>query len=222
MVVERSLFEVLTEQVEDALWLEAGAISKLMTKTSDWDFVVKTQVVIEALLVNALREVLERPELEDVLGGPKINAGALVEMAQAVDVITTREAAICTQLAAIRNKFAHRIKYLNKTLADWGNDISPNHLAQVVNLLEEREGKKKLHEDRDIDELKGKVKGLRDALGQQVYQVLVTLALAAYKGGRRATLSRKAMQASGQMPSLAQFIAVNGLPPQKRSPRDGQ
>ncbi|MGM9514846.1 hypothetical protein ACS5PK_11395 [Roseateles sp. DB2] len=221
-MAKQSLFDILTSQVEDTLWLETGTISELMLEQADWAFLVKTQVVIEALLVKALCEVLERQELEDVFGGQKVNAGALVDMAQAIEIITTREAAICRMLASIRNNFAHRIRYLNKTLVDWGNDISTERLAEVINLLEERVGERKFHHDRHRIELKDKAGELRDLLGQQVYQVLVTLALAGYQGGRRATLSREAIAASGQMPSLIHRIVRNGLPPQKPSPPGGQ
>jgi hypothetical protein len=110
---------------------------------NDWGFIIKISVIFEAISTTALEHISGRPELKDFFHGLPYadkKAGRLL-LLKKLNVIEKHQYNFLSDLAEIRNKFAHDIKYINFSLVDYvkglgkeKKEIWRNHFSIIENM----------------------------------------------------------------------------------------
>lgn len=106
--------------VEERLGIEPGLFAGLRAEPGDWLFAIQLQAVLEAALARALALRLQQPGARGFLdeAGWQPNA----RLAQAVGLLTARDAARLQQLAALRAAFGGDVSQVSTaSLGDHGD-----------------------------------------------------------------------------------------------------
>lgn len=120
--------------LESRLGIESGFLFKPKRDSSDWSFLVRLAVFIQAALAHAVAHELGRAELEDYCARMNLNArhGGLVALAQQLGVIGTGDVAYIDGVSELRNRYAHRLENINRPLPAFIASLSPQDFRKIV------------------------------------------------------------------------------------------
>jgi hypothetical protein len=130
-VTERDLFGV-----EKVLGLARYRFLEILDEPSDWSFVIKLAVILEAALTQVLASRLATPELQKHLARLSIDGRTgKLQLAEDLGVLDRYAIKRVRAIFALRNLFAHDVTIMDKSLAsivDSMSMIERNDLANVM------------------------------------------------------------------------------------------
>lgn len=137
--------------LESRLGIESGFLFKLKRDSSDWSFLVRLAIFIQAALAHAVAHALGRAELEDYCARMNLNArhGGLVALAQQLGVIGTGDVAYIDGVSELRNRYAHQLENINRPLPAFIASLSPQDFRKIVGSLLITAGEKNRFETTD-------------------------------------------------------------------------
>jgi hypothetical protein len=112
------------EQLEARYELRNGFLKELQSDENDWSFLVRLQVFVEAVLVDAIVADLCRPEMRDYVSAMSIGGQrGLIELAKTLKILSSEDAALLACLARTRNGFAHDIANIDRSLQSYVDSL---------------------------------------------------------------------------------------------------
>jgi len=121
-------------ELEARLGVKSHFLRELQSDPSDWGFLVRLTVFVQAAIAHAVAHELERPELEGYLGKMNLNGrhGGLVSLAHQLEVVSKRDVRFIDALSEVRNRFAHRLENIDSNLSTFANSLSPTDFRKLV------------------------------------------------------------------------------------------
>jgi hypothetical protein len=121
------------QTIEDRLGLKAGFVQGLMDEPDDWAFIIKTSVIVES----ALRQLLSESLLGDALDRhiralPMDGRMGKIQLAQDLSLIGTKSASRIRAICEVRNDFAHGLKVLKLSVADYFGRMTEAEFDSLV------------------------------------------------------------------------------------------
>lgn len=142
--VARGIREVLLIGLEKRLKLPKGYVMGLAEEESDWVFIAKLGLLVEASLTEYLVAELRRPETYEHVSA--IDQSKRLRLAQLLGILSKADYNLLLMLAEVRNAFVHRLENLTKPLASYIAGLSNDRKTQIAIALlgaETREAIKK-------------------------------------------------------------------------------
>ncbi len=181
MTHTKSLMEQATESmfrerskmlipIEEKLKLPNGFILGLRNEVSDWAFLIKLAVLVEATVVNVLLTHLNNEKLRGHLN--ELGNQKRLHLAETLGVLEKEDMLILGRLATIRNSFAHRVENLTGSLQTYINSLNRDQKVATLQNLHRLRDSKKLGSTVNVDFL---LNGFRDVLLDAVMLPLISL-----------------------------------------------
>lgn len=105
--------------IEKTLGLPRQLFASLLDEPSDWSFVIKLAVILEAALTQVIASQLDTPELQRHLAGLNLDGRTgKLQLALDLGVINQIVASKIRAISEMRNTFAHDVTIINKSLND--------------------------------------------------------------------------------------------------------
>lgn len=129
-------------RLEERMGLPKGYVQTLRDKGSDWEFVIKLAMLAEGATTKALVSSLHQELLFDhISGSPQ---STRLKLCLKLGLLDKGEVAILEILSTTRNQFAHRIENLERSLADYVEQMPNGQKASTVNRFVPFEAKDRL------------------------------------------------------------------------------
>ncbi|TXL62465.1 hypothetical protein [Zeimonas arvi] len=126
----------LLGELEGRLGVREGFLSDLREDPNDWSFLVRVQVFVESALGHMVLAELGRPELAKFVGALHLGGqNGLGELAFALNLLTAEERAFVKELSGLRNRFAHRIENIDRTLTEYVRSLTPHERREQMNAI---------------------------------------------------------------------------------------
>jgi len=121
------------QTIEDRLGLKAGFVQGLMEEPDDWAFIIKTSVVVESALGQVLSESLIGDALErHIRALPMDGRTGKIQLAQDLSLIGPKSASRLKAICEVRNDFAHGLKVLKLSIADYFSYMTKTEFDLLV------------------------------------------------------------------------------------------
>ena len=122
--------------IEDPLGLSAGFVQGLLEEVDDWAFIIKTSVVLESALGQALSSSLLGNSLARHISSLPMNGRTgKIQLAQDIGLIGPKSVARFMALNEIRNNFAHGLKVLQLSIPEYFNRMTDTEFDALVRRL---------------------------------------------------------------------------------------
>lgn len=123
--------------LETRLGVSQGVFQSLRDDQNSWSFLVRIVVFIQAAMAHAVAHKLGRPELESYFAEMHLGArhGGLLQLAEKVQVIDSRDIAFVEALGLVRNRFAHKLANINRHLAVFFADLPKKDFETLMRKL---------------------------------------------------------------------------------------
>ncbi len=128
--VDARLMNVVLKNLEESNKLPAGYLTGLRTADSDWDFIVKIGLILEALVARAVES--ETGPRSTYKKGRRESHHDRLELAKSKGVIDRSEFEMLASLAMLRNAFVHRLENLTRALSDYFSELSPARQKRIA------------------------------------------------------------------------------------------
>ena len=127
--------------IEKTLGLPRQLFASLLDEPSDWSFVIKLAVILEAAVTQVIASRLDTPELQRHLARLNLN-GRTGKLQLAIDlgVIDQIVASKIRAISEIRNTFAHDVTIINKSLIDIIESMSERQRSELAIRLLQMDG----------------------------------------------------------------------------------
>jgi len=126
------IMSVSLAPLEKAWGLPPAYLTNLLAADTDWDFIVKMEVVLEGLIAEALEHELIRLSLKP--GGRTTHATRLSD-AKRIGLIDAAEFKMLIEIARLRNVFVHQRENLTRSLKDYLLELGVGRRREVVQSL---------------------------------------------------------------------------------------
>lgn len=121
------------QTIEDRLGLKAGFVQGLMEEPDDWAFIIKTSVIVESALGQLLSESLLGDALDrHIRALPMDGRIGKIQLAQDLSLIGPRSASRIRAICKVRNDFAHGLKVLKLSVADYFSQMTEAEFDSLV------------------------------------------------------------------------------------------
>lgn len=112
-------------RIEDPLGLPAGFVKGLLEEVDDWAFIIKTAVVLESALAQALCAALLGSSLDRHIRSLPMNGRTgKIQLAEDIGLIGSKSVARFTAISEIRNNFAHGLKVVQLSIPEYFNRMT--------------------------------------------------------------------------------------------------
>lgn len=128
--VDAKIMNIALKDLEKSNGLPTGYLTRLRTADSDWDFIVKIGLVLEAIVARAIALEAGRP-LTYKKATVQTHRDRLV-LAQKKGLIDKVELRMLETISELRNAFVHRLENLTRTLGDYFSELSPERQKQIA------------------------------------------------------------------------------------------
>lgn len=119
--------------IEDRLGLKTGFVQDLMEEPDDWAFIIKTSVIVESALGQLLSESLLGEALDrHIRSLPMDGRIGKIQLAQDLCLIEPKSASRIRAICEVRNDFAHGLKVLKLSVADYFSQMSKAEFDSLV------------------------------------------------------------------------------------------
>jgi hypothetical protein len=135
---------LMLRTLEQRLKLPQAYIMSLHEEPSDWVFIVKLALLVEATLTEYIVLELGKPALYEHMSNTE-NSKRL-QLAVTLGLLEKQDRGMLMMLAEVRNAFAHQVVNLNRTLADYIRELPLERKKEIVGHLMGPHGKKQLKE----------------------------------------------------------------------------
>lgn len=127
--------------IEKTLGLPRQLFASLLDEPSDWSFVIKLAVMLEAALTQVISSRLDTPELQRHLARLNLD-GRTGKLQLAIDlgVIDQIVASKIRAVSEIRNTFAHDVTIINKSLIDIIDSMTERQRKELAGRLLRMDG----------------------------------------------------------------------------------
>jgi hypothetical protein len=123
----------MLQRTEQRLKLPDRYILNLRTEGTDWEFIIKLAVLAEAAVTNALVSSLHNDLLYEHFSA--IQQSIRLNLCEKLGILMPEERLILDSLATTRNKFAHKVENLQKTLAEYVDGLLPAQKVELTTRL---------------------------------------------------------------------------------------
>lgn len=121
------------QTIEDRLGLKTGFVQGLMEETDDWAFIIKTSVIVESALGQLLSESLLGDALDrHIRALPMDGRIGKIQLAQDLRLIGPKSASRIRAICEVRNDFAHGLKVLKLSVADYFSHMNEAEFDSLV------------------------------------------------------------------------------------------
>lgn len=130
---EGKIANLALKELEREHKLPPGYLMALRSAASDWDFIVKLSLIIEAFLTRALVLELGTPHAYKTVSNLRQCKRLL--MAQKLGLVEKAEQNMLISISKIRNAFVHRIENLTRPLTAYFHELTPatrNSIAKSI------------------------------------------------------------------------------------------
>lgn len=128
-----ALFSSLSATIEKNLSLAPGTLDHLLRHGSDWELVIKLATIAEGASVGALVDALHREELRRHFG--LMPQSKRIELLRDLGLLTVPLCRNLKALSTVRNRFAHRLENLSRSLSEYVQDLSVQERIELANDL---------------------------------------------------------------------------------------
>lgn len=128
--IEVGIMNVVLKDLEQEHKLPPGYLMSLKGADTDWDFIVKLSLVLEALLTRAI--LLEAGPSLTYENVSKESQSARLLRAEQLGVIDNAERKMLVSISEIRNAFVHRIENLLRPLTEYYQELKPARQKQIA------------------------------------------------------------------------------------------
>lgn len=173
-------FKALLRQVEDRLGLPDGHIFKIYEDESDWEFITKLSVVIEAAATDTLVAFLRNDKVRSHVGS--VGQETRLKLCRQLEILNGDEEKLLKKVNHLRNNFAHRVANIVKSLDDFYAELAE----------EDRVGFDRAFEP--LQFIPGKTQGLRDRIFFRAIQPLFSLGFAGAEADQRRRFAEHAQE----------------------------
>ncbi|MFG6459069.1 hypothetical protein [Roseateles sp. BYS96W] len=126
------------QRTEQRLGLPERYVLQLRENGSDWEFLIKLAVLVEAAVTQALVSSLHNELMFDHVSG--LSQSARLNLCEKLGILKKDERLILAKLAHVRNQFAHRVENLSKSLQEYVDGLTPYQKVELSNHLLTLEG----------------------------------------------------------------------------------
>jgi hypothetical protein len=128
----------IISEIEQELGLQRGFVKSLYDDPSDWGFIIKLSVIIEAALSTIISSYFGTKVLQDHIDRLSINGrSGKIQLAADLGLIGPKSKARLNEIVTIRNKFAHGLKVVELSLDEHVKSLSDSERARwQLNLLD--------------------------------------------------------------------------------------
>lgn len=130
---ETGLSALLLRPLEQRLRLPRTYIMSLKLEPSDWVFIAKLGLLVEAALTEYLVLELGRPETYEHLSGT--DQAKRLKLAGVLGLLEDDDRALLQMLSEVRNAFVHKLENLNRPLSEYVAGLSVSRKNQIATLL---------------------------------------------------------------------------------------
>lgn len=124
------------------LGIDPKFINEVISEPSDWAFVIKLAVLVEAALAQTIAASIGNDVMQHHLMRLPIDGRiGKIQLAKDLGVIGVHGAARLRKIAAIRNDFAHDVSVINLSLVDYTNRMSEGDRNSIWKTLLTSPGK---------------------------------------------------------------------------------
>ncbi len=121
------------QNIEDRLGLTAGFVQGLMEEPDDWAFIIKTSVIVESALGQLISESLLGDALDrHIRALPMDGRMGKIQLAQDLSLIGPKSASRIRAICEVRNDFAHGLKVLKLSVADYFGQMTEAEFYTLV------------------------------------------------------------------------------------------
>jgi len=130
---ETGLLAILLRPLETRLKLPQGYLMSLGLEPSDWVFIVKLGLLVEAALTEYLVLEIGRAETYEHVSG--LDQSKRLKLAGVLGLLTKGDRSMLQMLSEVRNEFAHRIENLQRPLSVYISELSQRRRNQIAAVL---------------------------------------------------------------------------------------
>lgn len=127
---ENIMMNLALKDLERENRLPRGYLVALMDADSDWDFIVKLSIVLEALLTRAILQ--EAGSSLNYKCVSKESQNERLSRAKRLGLIDKTERKMLGSISEIRNAFVHRIENLTRPLSEYLQELTPDRKEQIA------------------------------------------------------------------------------------------
>jgi hypothetical protein len=126
----------LIEPFEERIGIPRGTMKPLLNDESDWGFIIKLGVILEASLTEAIISHLDNESLrEHVRGLQQQGRVGRIPFAIQVGAITEGAGATLGVIASVRNQFAHSPRHIGGSLVAYAKGLDLHEKQQIFKRL---------------------------------------------------------------------------------------
>lgn len=122
---------------------------QLRDEATDWEFIVKLSVLVEASVTRTLVSVSQNDLMEDHFDS--LTQSSRLRLCKSLGVLSDVEVKILEALSSVRNRFVHRIDNLFKTLHEFVDALPNQRKVELANSLLIRDVSGRVKESDDLD-----------------------------------------------------------------------
>jgi hypothetical protein len=133
MIDERLAF---VEPLEERIGIPKGTMGPLLREESDWAFIVKLAVILEASLIEVLVAHLGNESMRTHIRGLQMQGRTgRIPLAVSVGALSEEDAATMAAIADVRNSFAHSTQNIGGSLSAFAKGLSLHEKQQLFKKL---------------------------------------------------------------------------------------
>lgn len=124
------------DELESKLGIPHGFYKELLSEASDWGFLVKMAVILEAALAEVIVQKLGNQNIKEHLQRIPVQGrtGKLI-LAKSLDILNQSNYRRCELILGVRNKFAHGLSHVNSTLEQYASKMSLEESISTLKAL---------------------------------------------------------------------------------------
>lgn len=151
--IRESVSKKNLSEIERTLGLPEFEMDKLIDDPSDWSFVVKLAVIIEAALTQAIASKLDTTGLHQHLSRLTVGGRAgKIQLAKDLEIIDLATSIRLKAIASIRNVFAHDISVIGLSLGAYVASMEKSEQVKLLEALLSLNGKEPVKKVTEISE----------------------------------------------------------------------
>jgi hypothetical protein len=132
------LSAILLRGLEERLKVPQGYILSLRDEGTDWEYIVKLALLVEAALTEYIVAEIGRPEVYEHISNSE--QSKRLTLAVVLELITEDDRELLLTVAEVRNAFAHRVVNLHRTLEEYLLEQQRSRLVQIAKRILGKDG----------------------------------------------------------------------------------
>lgn len=135
---QSGLSAILLRDLETRLRIPPGYILSLRDQGSDWEYIVKLALLVEAAMTEYIVDELGNPKVYDHISNSE--QSKRLKLAFELGLITKSDKDLLLTVAEVRNAFAHRVVNLHRTLETYLVELPRDRRKEIAKRILGDEG----------------------------------------------------------------------------------